>query len=231
MTILPNYDAVAAQTWQHSDFVYENLAQSRSLFDFLSCGTIKPRNFEVYALVAGLPFSGEMRTKILSLQRSIGSLVKHDEIYWVKARNLATEFIVFKWPEQGWDRGKEGDVLRAMQSLKFEAFEIKYSGFQVNPDGCVVVKGFDGSGQFSLVRDFFKRELSFLSVRQSAWFHIPIGRILRPVGTKNFRELRRFIEGNSSSFLIHEPISTLALVHETRWYMEEREIINTVSAA
>ena len=64
-----------------------------------------------------------------------------------------------------------------------------------------------------------------MSARQSSWYHIPIGRILKPLGERNFSALRHFVEATSTEMRFVERIRAIKLIHEARWYMEEHSIL------
>ena len=79
------------------------------------------------------------------------------------------------------------------------------------------------------IREYMKDKISFLPARQSNWAHIPIGRILEPIGYDNFNNLRDFIQKKSDHLFCVEKISNVKLVNEERWYMEEKEILKKVN--
>ena len=125
-------------------------------------------------------------------------------------------------------KGVKNVVFEVVRNLKFLCFQIEFKGFQINPDGCVVIKGFDASGEFKKIRDFLCDRLDFLSKRQSSWFHIPIGRILEPVGAEAFGRLGSYISFNDTLFLRSEFVDRVHLISEKQWYMETRTTLMTV---
>ena len=61
--------------------------------------------------------------------------------------------------------------------------------------------------------------------KQSEWAHVPLGRILEPVSSKNFSYLRDFITQLSNQNIITIKINSLKYIHEKRWYMEEKDLL------
>ena len=225
---VPNYDFVSGETWKHRDFKIEYLKASRGLFDFSEGGALKPKKFEVVAVVAGLPFSNSLIEQISSIQNKISKIIKGAARYWVLPNNLATEFIVCKWPEESWSSEKQNAALDTLTSLAFLSFPIQFRGFQINPDGCVVIRGYDTSGEFHRIRSFLRDRLDFVSSRQSSWYHIPIGRILEPVGFNAFEQLRDLSKQNGCLDAFNESIDQIHLVHEKQWYMASRTKLLTI---
>ena len=73
-----------------------------------------------------------------------------------------------------------------------------------------------------------KNKILFTPKKQSNWAHIPIGRILEPVGVSNFNNLKKYINASVDDFNHIEKITSMKLIHEKRWYMEERETLKEV---
>ena len=55
-----------------------------------------------------------------------------------------------------------------------------------------------------------------------------MGRILEPIGSELFSKLSRLISELSESFIVADTINLIKLVHEHRWYMEEKSILSEV---
>ena len=99
------------------------------------------------------------------------------------------------------------------------------NGIQINPDGCIIAKGFPFENDFFEIRDFVKKEYHYSSSQnQSNWMHIPLGRILNPLGHKKFDLLREYIN-STNNFHFYLKISSIHLIHEKRWYMTEKDYI------
>ena len=75
------------------------------------------------------------------------------------------------------------------------------------------------------MRELIKNSYPYSSSRkQSEWMHIPLGRILVPLGSKTFRELKEYVF-NLNNFMYDLKISMIHLIHEYRWYMTEKKYL------
>jgi hypothetical protein len=221
------YRAVGDRTWSDQDFQERNLEISRSLFVPQSLHARKPRPkaLEVYALVSGLPFAKYFTDKLVSAQMQISEILANRQHYWVEPQNLGVEYCVFKWPTDSWNEGQLGAIKEALTAMITPLFKFHVCGVQINPDGCVVARGYDENAQMFRVRASLKAGISPLPERQSCWAHVPLGRILEPLGVERFEQLRQLISKISDLPLATTEIGTMKLIHETRWYMEERETL------
>ena len=221
---ISNYDEVSSKTWIYSDLKEKNLEFSNSLFE-LKKKIIVPKRLEVLALLSGLPFGKALTDKILSTQKKIGKIIGDSNYYWVKKNNLGIEYCVFKWPEEKINKSDFKKILNFVSKLNIEKFNVFFDGCQLNPDGCIVVKGFDVSNNISNLRNLISKNINFLPKKQSNWFHIPIGRILEPVGKKNFLKLKNFFIRNSEGWGHYEKIKDIKLIYEYQWYMQDRKTL------
>jgi hypothetical protein len=220
----PNYDEVSSKTWIYTDLKEDNLKFSNSLFEFKK-KIIVPKRLEVLALLSGLPFSKTLTYKILYIQKEIDKIIGDTKRYWVKKNNLGLEYCVFKWPEEKLNQSQIRKISKFVSKINIQKFNILFDGFQLNPDGCVVVKGFDVSKNIINLRDSISKNISFLPKKQSNWFHIPIGRILEPVGKNNFLKLKNFFNRNRDGWGHYEKIKNIKLIHEYQWYMKDRKTL------
>ena len=111
-------------------------------------------------------------------------------------------------------------------SLSKERFELTISGFQINPDGCFVARGIDATGTFRKLRSHLKSTVKGFPIRQSQWVHIPLGRILEPVGESKFEMLKTVVlESINSENVNIGSVGALKLINETQWYMEKHETL------
>lgn len=220
-----SYQAKASLTWAKRDLDDFNLTESNLLFVLDEANRPIPRDLEVFGMLSGLPFSEHAQTQISELQKELAAFIPHDRYYWVHPENLGIEYLVLKWPDEEWSQSKLEAALRELSSLEFSPFDIEFHGFQLNADGCFIVRGYDHSGEFARIRRLLTDRLSFVSARQSSWYHIPIGRILKPLGERNFSALRHFVEATSTEMRFVERIRAIKLIHEARWYMEEHSIL------
>lgn len=224
--LLALYQAKSAEVLRATDFAQHNLLSSLQLFEPFQpgCGFV-PKNLEVVAIVGGLPFSEEVLESLCELQNDIMELVGPVKSYFVKPKNLAIELCVLKWPEAE----LKVDCARALEVVHqnfLRPIQLSLVGFQVNPDGCIVVRGFDKGRSFRELRGNLMRDVDGMPVRQSQWVHIPVGRILEPIGSAKFGRLKNLVVEND--FRLDLEIDVLSLVHETRWYMEKHEIVERI---
>src|SRR5205807_1436745 len=98
------YQEVGDRTWLARDFLESNLEISKALYtpESLVARRPRPRELEVFALVAGVPFRGEFANKLVEVQRKISALLGERLHYWVARANLGVEYCVFKWPADPW---------------------------------------------------------------------------------------------------------------------------------
>ena len=220
----PNYSDVSSKTWLHKDLKKKKLKKSISFYD-IKKKIIIPKKLDVVALLSGLPFSKVLTNKILYIQKDIDKIIGNTKHYWVKKNNLGLEYCVFKWPEQEFDQINVNEISDFVSKLKITKFNVLFDGCQLNPDGCVVIKGFDISKEINKLRNLISKNISSLPKKQSSWFHIPIGRILEPIGEDNFLKLKYFFKKNTEGWGHLEKIKSIKLIQEYQWYMEKRKTL------
>ena len=223
-----SYNKVGNQTWENDDFMDSSLDVSRNLFTekSLELGIPEPKKLEVYALLSGLPFSKKIINKLVSVQHDIDKVLDGGLRYWVLPLNFGVEYCVFKWPDEVWkDKSRILSINKELSMLNCSSFQFFIHGIQINPDGCIVAKGYDEGGMIFKTREQLKANLKFLPKKQSGWVHIPIGRILEPIGVKNFLALEVLINKMLDTFIVSDVINSMKFVHETRWHMEKKTIL------
>ena len=225
-----SYENVSKRFFLREDFEENNLLNSRKLFtlESLNKKIPLPKKFEVYALLSGISFQNELIVKLYEIQNKLREIIPENLAYFVKPKNLGLEHCVFKWPEDKWDNKKEKSVIKFLDLYDFNPFKIEIIGFQIHQDGCIIAKGYDKSMEMMKIRNFFKSNLKFYPSKQSDWSHIPLGRILEPIGKNNYEKLKQFIIENKKKFIASEIITSYKFIHERRWYMEEKEIIKSI---
>ncbi len=225
-----SYNKVGNLTWVHDDFLKENISKSRSLFETLSLNSKspQPKKFNVIGLLSGLPFPLNIQNMLVKVQADIKDIIGNEQIYFVEPPNLGIEYYVFKWPN---DQDLTKNMLNLSKKIfneivaRHKAFSIEVKGIQINPDGCIIAKGFPYENDFFEIRDFVKNTFNYASSQnQSNWMHIPLGRILNPVGVRKFKLLRQYIT-SMNDFSFYLKISSIHLIHEKRWYMTEKDYI------
>ena len=225
-----SYEKVGVETWARTDFVTSSLKVSRDLFtdESLVQRSPIPKELEVYALLSGLPFSQKIVDKLESVQKTIDTIIGDSLCYWVSPSNLGVEYCVFKWPNEVWDNNFTAPINKELSLLTMVPFEFSIRGIQINPDGCIIAKGYDENGAIFKVREQLKNNLKSFPKKQSGWAHIPIGRILEPIGIEKFAQLNSLVASLSNCLIVSDVITSMAFVHETRWYMEEKNILKTL---
>jgi hypothetical protein len=221
------YRAVGDRTWSDRDFIEANLDRSRDLFtpESLAARRPRPKQLEVLALLSGLPFRAEFTDKLVEVQRAISAVLGERLHYWVAPTNLGVEYCVFKWPTDTWDAAWSGAVKEELSSIREPSFRFDIGGVQINPDGCVVAQGFDDGSTLFRIRARMRANLAFLPPKQSGWAHVPLGRILEPLGVEGFANLARVVATLSDKLIASTEIESLKFIHETRWYMEEKTVL------
>jgi hypothetical protein len=221
-----SYNNVGKKFFKKKSLSLKSIKSSIDLFvpDSINKKIPKPIKTEVYALVSGLSFSKKLIFSLVECQINIQNNLKNTISYWVKPENLAVEYCVFKWPHNLWKKKWLNQVEAFLNSKKYQIFDLSIVGIQINPDGCVIAKGYD-KGFVREIRSDLVCNLNFIPTKQSNWAHIPLGRILQPIGSLKFQELKKVARNLLNKNLGLEKITEAKIVHETRWYMEKREIL------
>jgi hypothetical protein len=92
-------------------------------------------------------------------------------------------------------------------------------------DGTIIIKGY---GNFDKLRSQLHQKLPWASLQQSNLGHISLGRILDPVGYPCFTELKDLVQTSKNEFYGELEVSKVKYVHESQWYMEDREVVTTL---
>ncbi len=222
-----SYKKVGDNTWNELNFLEKNLETSRNLFTpkSLELREPEPKKLEVFALLSGLPFGEDFINFLSSIQANISYILGDSLHYWVERDNFGVEYCVFKWPQDDWQDYLTREVGIILESIKAPRYQFHIIGIQINPDGCVVAKGFDENAALFNIRSQIKEKISFLPDKQSGWAHVPLGRILEPLSEDKFARLSAFISRMSDSYLVSAEIASFKFIHETRWYMTEKVVL------
>jgi len=204
------------------------LAASRKIFEKGSDNQYVPKKFNVEAVLSGLPFSLALQDKIYDLQNRINNLIDCNHRYWVKPENLGIEYFVTKWPDDNAiSSNKRREVISFIDKMNLKEFDLSIRGYQVNPDGVIVLKGYD-AGVIRKVRSKCMSNFEWLPKKQSQWVHIPIGRILENISIEKHKLLIKDIIVSESGFIFNEVVKKIHYIKESRWYMESKEYVSTV---
>ena len=225
-----SYNNASKEFFDNDDFFISQIQSSVGLFTekSLNIGIPKPKKLEVYALLSGLSFENKMQKRLLNIQNEINALIPEKLKYFVKPENLGLEHCVFKWPNEKWDTNKEKLVNNLLDIYPFEPFNLEIIGIQIHSDGCVIAKGYDKALQMQKIRSFFKNNLDFFPEKQSNWSHIPLGRILEPIGEKKYSLLKNYITKKQNLKIASTTIKDFKFIFEKRWYMEDRSLIRVI---
>ena len=225
-----SYNNASKDFFEKDDFSISKIQNSTNLFtkESLKIGIPKPRELEVYALLSGISFENKFQKRLLNIQNEINSLIPKNLKYFVHPKNLGLEHCVFKWPNEKWDSKKEKQINNLLNIYPFEPFKLEIIGVQIHSDGCVIAKGYDKSLQMKKIRSFFKKNLDFFPKKQSCWSHVPLGRILEPIGKKKYSLLKNYIRKNKDLEIASTTIKDFKFIFEKRWYMENRSLINVI---
>jgi hypothetical protein len=223
-----SYDLVGKKIFKVNSLSQKFIQSSVNLFTPESLIKKKPQpiDVDVYTLVSGLSFSNNLLDSLSKIKIEIKKILKDLVCYWVKPENLAVELCVFRWPNNPWDKKWISDIKFFLDNKEYNSFDLTVSGIQLHQDGCIIAKGYDNSS-IKHVRSDLTSSLQFVPIKQSNWAHIPLGRILEPISGEVFEELKRIIRNLSDTNIAIEKIIDAKLIHETRWYMEKKEVLYT----
>ena len=220
------YDAVADKARFLKNLNLESLQPSLSLFELQG---LKPRPIEVdlWAILAGVPFSQSTQSALFEVQSLIAESLGEAQAYLVEPENCGLELLVLKWHDEPMAEEIVFDAWKSCEAAGASAFSLLGYQLQLHDDGCLVIRGVDGGREFLGLRARILSENKELSRRQSQWVHIPIGRILSPLGEEKLESLRGAIAKINRQVLPFEEIITeVKLINEHRWYMLEKSIVS-----
>ncbi len=209
------------------DFPEEALMRSRNLFHLENSQAI-PKKFEVWTNLVGLPLPERLTENFQVLVKQITEqLPVNTRFYQVLPQNYHWELFIIKRPDENVDNENLQKVPAILRKVlcNYSAFTLSYQGFLITTDGTVIVKGY---GDFDELRSQLRQEIPFASLQQSQLGHVSLGRILDPIGSQAFTELKRLVQNSQNEFYGELEVNTLKYVHETQWYMEEREVVASV---
>ena len=225
---------------EHSyDAVYQKMRCTRSISDYTTSlsffdfdkhsNQYVPKRFDVQAVLSGHPFSNKLIQYVCSFQDQLKSIVDPQKVYFVKPPNLGLEYVVTKWhTDKKLSKVTTDQYIAFLDAYKFVPYCLTCKGFQLHTDGCIVLRGYD-SGFMTQFRSDIRSSFPNLPIKQSAWLHIPIARILYNPDNKIVNSLLDLCDSSILSDSISETIDKVHYIHEHQWYMEDKTTLYTKS--
>lgn len=227
--LLESYESVGSLIQQRTDLKKEDLASSRSFFldESLAKKNPVPAEVDVFAILSGISFYEESQLYIKSIIHDLEKLLDDETFYFVQPKNLGVEYAVIKWPEDSFSEDLIERTLNFLDRWDGNSFHLRIEGIQIHLDGCIVLRGIDlGSEIFKFRKKLFS-EINGLPLKQSNWAHVPLGRILAPVGQDKMTQIKKTTQELNKKMKHEILIDKIHLVNEKRWYMEEKNYLLT----
>lgn len=227
--LMESYNKVGHKIENVRDFSDEDLAESLLLFDpeSLLKGAAQPIDVDVYAVLSGISFEKEFLRVIDNIYAQLRAVLSDKRYYLVKRDNLGIEYAVLKWPQEKVDHELIKSAISLLREYPAEPFSLKVCGIQLHRDGCVILKCVDEGASVFKIRDFLRTNLPNLPKRQSSWCHIPLGRVLEPIGLSQMNKLKATLAKIDDELDYDIPIREIHLVNEKTWYMESKDYLYT----
>ena len=224
-----SYLKVGKKIIEKKDFDIVDLEKSRRLFTAESLINRRPVpiNVEVYAVLSGISFNANFLALMKVIHEKLHTVLEDALYYFVKPENLGVEFAVLKWPDDDYDESVVVSAIKVLESSKIKTFIHKIFGIQLHTDGTILFKGIDQNCTILNLRERLVNQISGIPKRQSEWAHIPLGRILSPIGKNKMKELKQVIEEIDNEIMFDIIVDAIHLVHEKQWYMEQKNYIYT----
>ena len=235
MTLESRYRAIQQTVAAMSDFSDHSLTPSRQLFEFEDDGVTGkpsqrpiPKCFDVWTNLVGLPLPSALtRTFATIWDQVISGLSPHQRYYQVQPHTYHWELFIIKRPHETVTQDelhRSAAIFREILATQ-SPLTLTYRGFLITPDGTVLVKGY---GEFDALRAKLRQALPWASEKQSQLGHISLGRLLDPVGEAYFAQLNQQINQAWEREYGSLTIDTVKWVHETQWYMEQHDLVETM---
>jgi len=221
-----SYEVVGKKILNKKDFNRIDLQSSNALFHYDN-NTFTPIEVDVYAVLSGISFNKSFIEFIETIQQKLLNTLKGSSFYLVESYNLGVEYAILKWPDDSLDTNIIDEAKNFLSGVRFNSFYLKIFGIQIHLDGCIVLKCYDENRSIFRLRDQIVSNLKNIPVKQSSWAHIPLGRILSPVGHNKMIKLKRLINEIDYELNYNLLIDSFHLVHEKQWYMKQKEYLLT----
>lgn len=220
-----SYELVGSKINDKKDFDPANLKHSISLFENSTHNKPVPIEVDVYAILSGISFDENFLNYVSKIQKKIKKTLGNKRSYFVEPSNLGVEYAVLKWPDDVLHDNVLEDAKRILNEIEYTSFFLNVFGIQVHEDGCIILKCVDEDKLIFKLRDLLKLGIKNIPEKQSSWAHIPLGRILSPIGRDRMKELKHVISIIDNELNYNILINCVHLVHETKWYMEQKKYL------
>ena len=224
-----SYQKVSNKVIDQNDFKICDLEISRSFFKKKSLLNLEPEpiDVDVYAVLSGISFENNFLNFIEIILEKINLILIGHCYYLVKKENLGVEYAVIKWPDQTLNKKVLKESRKIIENSEIAPFFLKVFGIQLHPDGCIILKCVDERKEIFNLREKLINNVKGIPKKQSSWAHIPLGRILSPVGSETMKKLKRLITEIDNDINHNLLINSVHIVHEQQWYMEKKDYLFT----
>lgn len=224
-----SYQLVGSKINDIKDFNPDDLKGSRSLFNTKQANQkiFNPISVNVFAVLSGISFSEEFLQLIEKIQSNIKNIILDKDFYFVEPKNLGVEFAILKWPDDTLPTNSIEEATSILQDLNLKSFLLNIFGIQIHIDGCIILKCYDEDRSLFVVREKLLSGIKDIPSKQSNWAHIPLGRVLEPIGQSKMAQLKRLIQEIDVELDYKLLIDSIHLVHEKQWYMKDKDYIFT----
>ena len=224
-----SYEKVGNEINNQDDFFNDDLLSSRKFFSKKSLQEREPIPIDVnvFAILSGVSFENNFLNFIGEIYQRINFVLSDALYYLVKEENVGVEYAVLKWPNDYQDNKVLETAKNIMKNYSFDAFKLKIFGIQMHKDGCIVLKAVDERKEIFRFRESIISNVKDIPKKQSSWAHIPLGRILEPIGADKMNEFKKLLLDINSHLNYDLLIKEVHLVHEKKWYMEEKDYLLT----
>ena len=224
-----SYEDVGSKISNKQDFNLTDLQASISLFETNSSdkNSFTPIFVDVYAILSGISFDKAFTVYIEAIQQRIKSIIEGSSYYLVEPSNLGVEYAVLKWPNDSLSPNIIDEAKKLLNNISVNSFHLNVFGIQIHQDGCIILKCYDENRSIFKLRDQILSNIKNIPVKQSNWAHIPLGRILSPVGKDKMVKIKHLINEIDKELNYNLLIESVHLVHEKQWYMKQKEYLLT----
>lgn len=224
-----SYDSVGNIVNEREDFKRSELKSSVAFFekDSLELNNPIPRNVDVFAILSGISFEKSFLRLVEKIYSRLRKILENKIFYMVQPENLGVEYAILKWPSDTMDPTILDKSIELLREYKTSQFYLNVFGIQLHTDGCIILKCIDEKRTIFNIRKSLVENLENIPNKQSNWSHIPIGRVLAPIGADNMSKLKILIAEINNELNYDILIDSVHIVHERKWYMENKDYLYT----